>query len=85
LRKRLLVCTVLFGAFSTYAPSQDAPQELQKELIEADRGIWKAIAGSHSNIDQVSAALAPDYVDIDSGVRHSRDEDTEMDVKPQTQ
>jgi hypothetical protein len=74
LRKRLLACTVLFSTFSAYAPSQNAPHELQKELIGADRGIWEAIAGSHSNIDQVSAALALDYIDIDSGVRHSREE-----------
>ncbi len=74
LLKRLLACTVLFGTFSAYAPSQNAPNELQKELIGADRGIWDAVAGSHSNIDQVSAALALDYMDIDSGVRHSREE-----------
>ena len=74
LRNTLIACLVLFGAFSAYAPSKNGPDELQKELIEADRGIWQAIAGSRSNIDQVSAALALDYVDIDSGVRHSRKE-----------
>jgi hypothetical protein len=74
LRKRLLTCTVLFATFSAYAPSQNAPHDLQKELIGADRGIWEAIAGAHSKIDQVSAALALDYIDIDSGVRHSREE-----------
>ncbi len=73
LLKKLLAGTVLFGALSAYAPSQNAPHELQKELIGADRGIWEAIAGSHSNMDQVSAALALDYIDIDSGVRHSRE------------
>jgi hypothetical protein len=74
LRKRLLACTVLFGIFSTYAPSQNARHELQEELIDADQGIWEAIAGSRPNIDHVSAALALDYIDIDSGVRHSREE-----------
>ncbi len=72
LHKRLLAYAVLFGAFSASAPSQNAPHEMQKELIRADREIWEAVAGSH--IDQVSAALALDYVDIDSGVRHSREE-----------
>jgi hypothetical protein len=62
------------STFSAYAPSQNASYELQKELIGADRAIWEAIAGSHSNIDQVSVALAMDYIDIDSGVRHSREE-----------
>ena len=74
LLKRLLACTVLFGTFSACGPSQNTPPELQKELIEADRGIWEAIAGSHANIDKVSAALAPDYIDIDAGVRNSREE-----------
>jgi hypothetical protein len=59
---------------SAHAPMQNALHELKKELIGADRGIWGAIAGSPSNIDQVKSALALDYIDIDSGVRHSREE-----------
>ena len=74
LRKRLLACAVLLGTFSAKAPCQNAPSELQRELIAADRGIWEAIAGAHPNIDQVNAALALDYIDIDSGVPHSRGE-----------
>ena len=74
MRRRLLACTVLFGTFSACAPSQKARHEWQQELIGADRGIWEAVAGSRSNIDHVSAALASDYIDIDSGVRHSREE-----------
>jgi hypothetical protein len=42
--------------------------------MAADRWIWEAIAGSHPNIDKVSNALAADYIDIDSGVRHPRQE-----------
>lgn len=65
---------VLFGTFAAQARSQNAPQALQKELIDADRGVWEAIAGPHPKMDQVSAALASDYIDIDSGVRSPRDE-----------
>lgn len=61
----VLVCSVL---------ARGAVQSAQLELIAADKGIWEAIAGPHANIDQVSAALAPDYIDIDGGVRHSRQE-----------
>jgi len=74
LRKRLLACAVLFGASYVCTAGQNAPRDLQNELIGADRGIWEAIAGSHPNIDQVNAALASDYMDIDSGVRNSRDD-----------
>jgi hypothetical protein len=65
---------VLFGTFSADDPGQNASHELQRELIAADRGIWEAVAGSHANVDQVSAMLATDYVDIDSGIRHSRED-----------
>jgi hypothetical protein len=71
---RLFSGAALFCAFLAYAPGQIAAHGLEKELIGADRGIWEAIAGSHPNIDRVGAALAPDYIDIDSGVGHSREE-----------
>lgn len=74
LRNRLFAGTVLFGTAFAYALGQNAPHGMQDDLIRADRRIWEAIAGSHPNIDQVSKALAPDYIDVDSGVRHSRDE-----------
>jgi Domain of unknown function (DUF4440) len=74
LRNRSFAGTVLFGTVFAYALGQNAPHRLQDDLISADRGIWEAIAGSHPNVDQVSKALAPDYIDVDSGVRHSREE-----------
>jgi hypothetical protein len=74
LLQRLLAVTVLYGTIYAFALGQNPPHRLQEELIEADRRIWEAIAGSHPNIDQVSQALAPDYIDLDSGVRHSREE-----------
>ena len=73
-RKTLFSSTVFFGALLTHALGQSAPSGSEQELIAADRGIWEAIAGSQPNMDRVNSALAPDYIDIDSGVRHSRDE-----------
>lgn len=66
--------TGLFGIFLACTSGQSVPPRVQQELIDADRGIWEAIGGSHPKLDQVSAALAPDYIDIDSGVRHPRAE-----------
>lgn len=73
-RKKLLTGTLLFSAFRAYTLDQNASSGLQKELLGADRGIWQAIAGPRPQLDQVRAALAADYLDIDSGVRHSREE-----------
>ncbi len=42
--------------------------------MRADRAIWEAMAGERPNSEQVMKALAPDYMDIDGGVRHSRPE-----------
>ena len=56
------------------AAGQNAASGLQQELIAADRGIWEAIAGARPDLAKVTAALAPDYLDVDSGARHSRDE-----------
>lgn len=74
LQRRLFAGAVLFCTFLANSPGQNAAHVLEKELIGSDREIWEAIAASHPDIDQVSAALAPDYIDIDSGVRHSREE-----------
>jgi hypothetical protein len=72
--KTLITGTILFGAIYSYALGQNASSALQEELIRADRRVWDAIAGSHPNMEQVNKALAPDYTDVDSGVRHSREE-----------
>lgn len=72
-QKTIFALTVLFGTLCTYALGQSAASRLQQELISADRGIWEAIAGAHPNMTQVNSALAADYIDIDSGVRHPRE------------
>jgi hypothetical protein len=64
-----LLVTLFASAFA-----QNAPQALQAQLIAADRGIWQAIAGSRPNIEQVANALAPEYLDIELGVRHSKEQ-----------
>ena len=72
--KQLFAGTLLFGTIFTCALGQSAPNGSQDQLIAADRGIWEAIAGSHPKMDQVSKALAPDYIDMEAGVRHPREE-----------
>jgi hypothetical protein len=72
--KGVSASTVLVIFACACALGQDPVSELQSELIRADRQIWQAIAGSHPNMDELNRALAPDYVDVDSGVRHSRAE-----------
>ncbi len=71
---RLLAGPVLFAALFASAPVQNAPPTVQQELIAADRSIWQALAGSRPNITQVGQALAPDYIDMELGVGHSREE-----------
>jgi hypothetical protein len=72
--KQLFTGTVLFGVMCACALGQNTPHALEDELIAADRGVWEAIAGSHANLDEVNKALASDYIDIDSGIRHQREE-----------
>lgn len=72
MKGKLSAGLMLFGGLSLYAFAQNASSDLQQQLIGADRGIWSAIAGPHPNIEEVSKRLAPDYEDIDSGVRNSR-------------
>ncbi len=64
----------LFGAVLASAFGQNPPSGLPEELIAADRGVWEAIAGSHPNMELVNSVLAPDYIDIDSGVVSPREE-----------
>jgi hypothetical protein len=71
---RLLSRTFLFAAFFASAFARDAPPAVQRELIAADRSIWQAVAGSRPNTTQVSQALAPDYIDMELGVSHPREQ-----------
>ena len=71
--RRLFAGAILFGTVFAHAFGQNTRNGLD-ELIAADRGIWEAISSSHRNIAEVSKALAPDYIDVDSGVRHPREE-----------
>ena len=75
--KRFIAATILFGAISWCSFGQNVSAGLQKELIRADRGIWEAMSGSHPDMERVDKALAVDYLDVDSGVRHARDETLE--------
>lgn len=70
----LLSGAVLLATIFASAFAQDAPQTVEEQLISADRGVWQAIAGPRPNIEQVSKALAPGYLDIELGVRHSKEQ-----------
>lgn len=65
----LFVATLLTPAFA-----QNTSHVLQGQLIDTDRRIWQAIAGSQPNIAQVSQSLAPDYIDMELAVSHSRND-----------
>ncbi len=71
---KLLSGTLLFAILFARALAQSGPQAVQQQLIAADRSIWQAIAGSRPNITQVSQALAPDYIDMELGIGHTREE-----------
>jgi hypothetical protein len=70
----LLSGLALLVTLFTSAIAQNAPPAVQEQLIAADLGIWQAIGGSRPNIEQVAKALAPQYLDIELGVRHSKEQ-----------
>ena len=65
-----LVLSVLFRALPLVAQMEPAQQ-----MIAADRGLLEAIAGPQPNMERYEAGLAPDYLDIEFGAVHSREED----------
>ena len=73
LRLRLTRILLLIAVSGVLA-AQNSAQEVSQQLIQADRGVWAAIAGARPDMEKVSRALAADYVDVDSGERHSRGE-----------
>ena len=71
---RSFASTVLSATLFASALAQGATHTAQQELINADRSIWQAIAGPRPNIPEVSRALAPDYIDMELGVSHPREQ-----------
>jgi len=71
---RLPAIAAVVGGLLAPALAQNQPQEIREQLIAADRSIWQAIAGPHPNIAQVRNALAADYIDMELGVSHSRED-----------
>ena len=87
-RSLLLVANALFllgpaAASVAFATPADAPpvQEqagLQQQLIAADRALFDVTRGSHPDVEKYQQMLAPDYVDIEFGIVHSRQEDVDQ-------
>jgi hypothetical protein len=71
---RLVSLTVLWVALCASVLAADTPQGIQQQMIDADRGVWQAIAGPRPRIAQVRDALAPEYIDMELGICHSRDD-----------
>ena len=65
-----LLLSVLFGARPV-----DAQTDLEQQMIAADRGLLEAMAGPQPNMERYEAGLAPDYLDVEFGTVHTREED----------
>ncbi len=74
LRAPLLLPALLLLALSSALPLH-AQADLEQQMIAADRGLLEAMAGPHPNIETYERGLAPDYLDIEFGAVHSREED----------
>ena len=71
---RLVRGVAFFVTLLGSALAQDASQAIQQQLIAADRGLWQTIAGSHPDLAQLSRGLAPDYIDMELGIGHTREQ-----------
>ena len=65
-----LVLSMLFGTLPVYAQT-----DLEQQMIAADRGLLEAMAGPQPDMERYEAGLAPDYLDVEFGTVHSREED----------
>jgi hypothetical protein len=65
---------VILVALSAPPPLR-AQADLQQQLIAADRALLNATSGPHPNVEKYEQGLAPDYIDIEFGSVHSREED----------
>ncbi len=61
---------LLMGA----ALSVHAQADGKQELIAADRALLADMAGATPNLETYEQALAPDYVEVEMGAAHTRDE-----------
>ncbi len=64
---------LLFAAtFSLHAQS-----DAQQQLVAADRALLEALTGPSASVQKYEPLLAPDFIDIEFGQVHSRQEDLE--------
>ena len=74
LRAHLLISALFFSTLPGALPLL-AQTDLQQQMIAADRGLLEAMAGPQPNMERYEAGLAPDYLDIEFGAVHTREED----------
>jgi hypothetical protein len=65
--------TILFA--STASIQLRAQADLQQQLIATDRALFEVTAGDHPDATKYEQMLAPDYMDVEFGAVHSREED----------
>ena len=74
LRAQLLLSALVFLVLAGVRPAY-AQTDLERQMIAADRGLLEAMAGPQPNMERYEAGLAPDYLDVEFGTVHSREED----------
>ena len=57
--------------------SLHAQTDAQQQLIAADRALLEALTGPAASVEKYEPLLAPDFIDIEFGQVHSRQEDLE--------
>ncbi len=77
LRAPFLIPALLLSTLPATLPLY-AQADLQQQMIAADRGLLEAMAGPHPKIETYEAGLAPDYIDIEFGAVHTREEDVKQ-------
>jgi hypothetical protein len=71
-RIKALTPLLLLAALSASLPAQT---DLQQQLIAADRALLEVTGGPHPDVAKYEQMLAPDYIDVEFGAIHSREED----------
>lgn len=74
LQSTLPATLLLFAATFVLHAQPVTQSDPLRQLIDADKGLLEASAGVHPNFENYQEGLAPDYIDIEFGSVHSREE-----------
>ncbi len=78
MRYRQFLSTVFLFAVCMGELSLHAQADPQQQLVAADRALLEALAGPTPNVQKYEPLLAPDYIDIEFGQVHPREEDVDQ-------